>query len=146
MLFAKKTGLLRVGASGALALSLLIASPAVTNAQDYRSYSPRSDRAMSPVDVVSRHLEGLAHRTGSFTSRRERERFDNAIRHLSQFQNQYYRGHFDKGRLDQAINDVQNIVDHNPLDDRARGMLWQDVNDLRAFRATRGAPGGYGYR
>jgi hypothetical protein len=95
--------------------------------------------------MAMHHLEGLAHRTGSFTSGRERSRYDNAIRHLSQFQNRYSRGDFDKDRLDQAINDVQNVVDHNPLDGRARSMLMNDLGQLRAFRASRGH-GGYGYR
>ena len=58
----------------------------------------------------------MANRTGRFTLGRERSRYDHAIRHLSQFQERYYRGDFDKGRLDQAISDVQNVVDYNPLD------------------------------
>lgn len=99
----------------------------------YNSYQPRRE---SPVDRTAQHLEMLAHRTAAFDSGHERGRYDDAIRHLSQFQNDLYRGHFDRGKLDQAIGDVQNVLKHNPLDDRARGMLWNDLNDLRAFRAT----------
>jgi hypothetical protein len=85
-----------------------------------------------------RRLEELAHRTAAFESGHQRGRYDTAIRHLSQFQNDLYRGHFNKGRLDQSIDDVENVIRRNPLDDHARGMLWNDLNDLRAFRATRG--------
>jgi hypothetical protein len=140
--------LLRMGMAGVFGLGLLILPTGRAQAQDPRAYGyGRPDRgAASPVDITVRHLEGLADRTGRFTSGRERSRYDNAIRHLSQFQDRYYRGDFDKDRLDQAISDVQNVVDHNPLDGRARSMLWNDLNRLRGFRASRGYGGGYGYR
>lgn len=125
----------RFGIGGVLALALLVGGISA-RAQGYNSYPPA--RAESPVDQTIHHLEGLAHRTSAFDSGHERSRYDNAIRHLSEFQNGLARGHFDKGRLDQAIGDVQNVVDHNPLDEHARGMLWNDLNNLRAFRATRG--------
>jgi hypothetical protein len=139
--------LLRMGMAGVLGLGLLILPTGRAQAQDPRAYGyGRPDRgAASPVDITVRHLEGLANRTGRFTSGRERSRYDNAIRHLSQFQDRYYRGDFDKDRLDEAISDVQNAVDHNPLDGRARSMLWNDLNRLRGFRASRGYGGGYGY-
>ena len=139
--------LLRMGMAGVFGLGLLILPTEKTQAQDPRAYGyGRPDRGpASPVDSTVRHLEGLANRTGRFTSGRERSRYDNAIRHLSQFQDRYYRGDFDKGRLDQAIGDVQNVVDHNPLDGRARNLLWNDLNQLRGFRASRGF-NGYGYR
>jgi hypothetical protein len=140
--------LLRMGMSGVFGLGLLILPAQHAHAQDPRAYGyGRPDRGpASPVDNTARHLEMLANRTSRFASGRERSRYDNAIRHLSQFQNRFDRGEFDKDRLDQAIGDVQNIVDHNPLDGRARSMLWNDLNDLRAFRASRGFGGGYGYR
>jgi hypothetical protein len=139
--------LLRMGMAGVFGLGLLILPAGKANAQDRRGYEDgRPDRGpVSPVDMTVRHLESLANRTGRFTSGRERSRYDNAIRHLSQFQDRYYRGDFDKGRLDEAISDVQNVVDHNPLDGRARNMLWNDLNQLRGFRASRGF-NGYGYR
>lgn len=143
--------LLRAGIAGVFGVGMLIVPARNAQAQDSRGYGrgyeySRPDRGMdSPVDLTARHLENLAQRTGAFNSGRERARYDNAIRHLSQFQNRYYRGDFDKDRLDQAIADVQNIVDHNPLDGRARSMLWNDLSELRAFRASRGY-GGYGYR
>jgi hypothetical protein len=140
--------LLRMGMAGAFGLGLLILPTGHAQAQDPRGcgYSRPHRGAASPVDITVRHLEGLANRTSRFTSGRERSRYDNAIRHFSQFQDRYYRADFDKDRLDEAIGDVQNVVDHNPLDGRARSMLWNDLNQLRGFRASRGYGGGYGYR
>jgi hypothetical protein len=68
-------------------------------------------------------------------SGKERERFDNARRHLAGFDEELGRRHFDKGRLDEAIGDVQHILDHNRLSDRGREMLQRDVTDLRELRA-----------
>jgi hypothetical protein len=130
----------RCGITGAFALALLVGGSTAAQAQGYRpySYGPPSSRMGSPVDVTTQHLEMLAHRNGSFDSWRERQRYDNAIRHLSDFQSRLYRGYFDKGKLDQAIGDVQNVVNHNALDERGRRILWTDLNNLRTFRAARG--------
>jgi hypothetical protein len=60
------------------------------------------------------------------------------LRHLSQFEDHLFRGRFDKGRLDSAIADVDEVARHNPLDDRARQILFADLNELRTYRATQG--------
>jgi hypothetical protein len=134
----------RMAITTTLALGLLAGSAAVY-AQGFRRYDSRVE---SPAGRTTHDLEMLARHTSPFDSGRERGRYDVAIRHLSQFQNRLDRGHFDKGRLDEAISDVQHVIDHNPLDSRARGMLWRDLQDLRAFRSSRGygfeRP--YGYR
>jgi hypothetical protein len=132
----KSSILKRFGIGGVLALALL-AGGIPASAQGYNSYSQA--RPELPVDQTIHHLEGFAHRTSAFDSGHERSRYDNAIRHLSEFQNGLARGFFDKGKLDQAIGDVQSVVDHNPLDEHARRTLWNDLNNLRAFRATRGS-------
>jgi hypothetical protein len=80
------------------------------------------------------HIESVARVNGAY-SHRERERYDNALRHLGQFQERMRRGYFDKDKLDQAIGDVQNLVDRNPMDGRARDILWRDLGALRSLRA-----------
>jgi hypothetical protein len=138
------------GIRSAMAVALLAGSAGFSNAQGwyradsdryerdhYRDYD-RDRRGSSPVDSTMRDLERFARRTERRNSHRERVRFDNALRNLSKFQDRYYRGHFDKDRLDQAIEDVDNVVKHNPLDQRDRERLWNDLSNLRAFRETRG--------
>jgi hypothetical protein len=65
------------------------------------------------------------------------ERYENATRHLSDFDKEYTKGHFDKDKLDEAINDLKNVVEHNTLDPRARDALSEDLQDLRMMRADR---------
>ena len=62
-------------------------------------------------------------------------RYDNAQHHLSDFDRELTRGHFDKGKLNQAITDVKNLVNHNTLDPDLRDSLTADLRDLRVMRA-----------
>ncbi|HSU32471.1 MAG TPA: hypothetical protein VLJ11_14660 [Bryobacteraceae bacterium] len=94
---------------------------------------PYGERRVGPVEVTIQHIEAIARVNGVY-SHRERERYDNALRHLGQFEERARRGDFDKGKLDQAIGDVQNLVDHNPMDGRARDILWRDLGALRSLR------------
>ncbi len=94
----------------------------------------RGQQYRSPVDQTIRHLERIASYESRWASGHERERLDHAMRHLSEFEARYERGHFDRGRLDDAIHDVQHVVDHNPLDSNARRILVDDLARLRAFR------------
>lgn len=139
------------GIRSALAMTLVAGSAGFAHAQGwyhadsdryerdhYRDYD-RDRRMASPVDATIRDLEQFARRTERRDSHHERVRFDNAIRNLSKFQDRYYRGKFDRGRLDQAIEDVDNVVKHNPLGQYARERLWNDLNNLRAFRDGRGS-------
>jgi hypothetical protein len=66
---------------------------------------------------------------------KEVDRYQNAQRHLSEFDRNFTRGHFDKGKLDTAIDDVKNVVDHNTLNPEGRDALDRDLRDLRTVRA-----------
>lgn len=85
------------------------------------------------VQSVQEHLR----RAASFgrPHGKEYDRFNNAMRHLSEFDAKMSRGHYDRGKLDKAIEDVNNVVRHNHLDRRDRNMLATDVERLRDFRA-----------
>jgi hypothetical protein len=61
-------------------------------------------------------------------------RYENAQKHLSDFDRELTRGNFDKGKLDTAIDDVKNVVDHNSLDPADRDTLRADLSNLRAVR------------
>src|ERR1700748_1881024 len=65
---------------------------------------------------------------------KEVTRYDNAQKHLSEFDRDFTRGHFDKGKLNTAIDDLKNVVDHNTLDPRDRDALTADLRDLRVMR------------
>ncbi|HYM13421.1 MAG TPA: hypothetical protein VEU62_21965 [Bryobacterales bacterium] len=69
---------------------------------------------------------------------RERQRYDNAQRHLSDFDRGLSQGKFDQGKLDTAINDLKNVVEHNTLSSQDRDALTADLRDLRDLRSRRG--------
>jgi hypothetical protein len=69
--------------------------------------------------------------------KKERERYYRAQKALSAFDRRLSKGHFDKGKLDQAIKDVQSVLDHNTLQPSTRDALLRDVADLRAARQRR---------
>src|SRR5258708_2153025 len=78
---------------------------------------------------ISRSLEFERHKG------KEISRYDNAQHHLSDFDRELTRGHFDKGKLDQAIDDVKNLVEHNSLDPDLRDAITSDLRELRVMRA-----------
>jgi hypothetical protein len=87
----------------------------------------------SPVGRTLQDLQAVAGRFPNYGH--QRERYDNAFRHLSEFDRQLRNtGRFDKGILDAAIGDVQNVADHNNMDWRARRVLNHDADDLRRLR------------
>jgi hypothetical protein len=98
-------------------------------AQGYR-FNPEHRR---PVEVTVHDLEEVSAHARS--DGRERERYENAIRHLHEFGERLREGGgFDKGKLDQAIGDVQSVIDHNHLSGMAHDRLFRDVTELRRLR------------
>lgn len=97
----------------------------------------RYDRARDLVSRVQNDLRRAEHFTPP--NGKERERYFNAQHHLSQFDRALARGRFDKDKLDEAIDDVKNVVENNTLSPRDRDMLSADLRDLRELRRTRGA-------
>lgn len=65
----------------------------------------------------------------------DRDHYNAAQKHLSDFDRDLTRRKFNKGRLDDSIGDVQRILDHNTLTPRGRNMLQRDVVELRRLRA-----------
>jgi hypothetical protein len=117
-----------------------IAAPAQYRRRDDDRYGRRERgpyaRARALVGRVQRDLERAERITRAHG--RERERYENAQRHLSQFDERLSRGDFDKDKLDTAIDDVKNVVENNTLPPRARDELRDDLRDLRQMRAVRG--------
>jgi hypothetical protein len=76
-------------------------------------------------------------------SRGEAKRLNKANEELWEFQRKWNAGRFDRHELDDSIAAIQRVVDHNGLDERARSMLWNDVQRLRDFRAQHDGRGYY---
>ncbi len=79
-----------------------------------------------------REASGLARMKGD-----QRERYEHAQGHLSTFDRHLTKGHFDKHELDDAISNVQKILDKNTLQASSRDALMRDISDLRAAREHR---------
>jgi hypothetical protein len=56
---------------------------------------------------------------------------------LFDFESRFDQGRYEKRELDQAINRIQRVVDHNSLDPRDRGALAEDIRRMRDYRAFR---------
>jgi hypothetical protein len=117
-------------AAGVAAVFLALA-PAVHAqfGQDTR-YSPREVTAL--VDRVHDDLNqayGAWHFSNS-----DRDRLNNAEKQLREFAQQWSRGKFDKGDLDDAISAIQHALDNNHMPDRDREALSDDVSRLRRMR------------
>jgi hypothetical protein len=127
-----------------IALSAAVLCPLVSaqrrdrdrDRQDRREERGPYGRARGLVARVMRDLE-QAQRMAPVAGR-QRERYENAQRHLSQFDRSLERGDFDKDKLDEAIGDVHNVVRNNVLSPRSRDVLRDDLEALRSMRAARG--------
>ncbi len=93
-------------------------------------------RALGLIDRVQRDLDRAQQMAP--VAGRQRERYENAHRHLAQFSEKLSRDDFDKGKLDVAIDDVNNVLKGNVLSSQSRDKLRDDLDDLRAMRSARG--------
>jgi hypothetical protein len=97
-------------------------------------------------DVVSRAQNDLR-RAADFARQGEAikkgdqiDRYSNAQRSLSKLDRKLSEGKFDKGDLDEAIEDVKNVVEHNTLSSEDRDALQNDLRELRLLRTSKGRP------
>jgi hypothetical protein len=114
-------------ASTALLSGLAVSLPAADHDRGFQDHArgivDRSQDDLRKAEEFERHKG------------KEVTRYDNAQKHLSDFDREMSKGHFDKGKLDTAIDDLKNVVDHNTLDPEARDALKRDLADLRATRS-----------
>lgn len=89
-------------------------------------------------DLVARVQNDLS-RAEDFTRNNEKERvrYQNVQHHLSEFDRDLRHDHFDKGKLDTAIDDLKNVVKNNTLEGHDRDALASDLSDLRTLRDVR---------
>src|SRR5690348_5783689 len=93
------------------------------------------DRARDLVSRVQADLQRAADFTRN--NEKERERYHNVQNHLSEFDRELRRGKWEKDKLDQAIDDLKNVVKNNTLESHDRDALASDLSDLRTMRDTR---------
>jgi hypothetical protein len=91
--------------------------------------------ARSVIDRTQNDLR----RAEEFERQKHKEisRHENAQKHLSDFDRDYTKGHFDKGKLNTSIDGLKNVVEHNTLNPEDRDALSADLRDLRLVRADR---------
>jgi hypothetical protein len=89
-------------------------------------------------DLVTRVQDDLQ-RAEDFTRNNEKERvrYENVQHHLSEFDRELRRDHFDKGKLDDAIDNLKDVVKNNTLEGHDRDALASDLGDLRTLRDIR---------
>jgi len=93
------------------------------------------DRARDLVSRVQNDLQKAADFTR--TKEKERSRYENVQHHLSEFDRDLSHDHFDKGKLDAAIDNLKDVVKNNTLESHDRDALATDLSDLRTLRDTR---------
>jgi exoribonuclease R len=118
---------------GAIAM-LLLPGWQLLDAQWYPQAGNYQRQSNSSAERTMEDLRQVAQRN-AFTHG-ERERFDHALEHLSQFSRKLYAGRMDRGKLDRSIDDVGNILRHNRIDPRGREILSNDLNELMRYRAN----------
>jgi hypothetical protein len=89
-------------------------------------------------DLVARVQDDLQ-RAADFSrsNQKERSRYENVQHHLSEFDRELRRDHFDKGKLDDSIDNLKDVVKNNTLESRDRDSLATDLSDLRTLRDLR---------
>ncbi len=89
-------------------------------------------------DLVTRVQDDLQ-RAEDFTrnNQKERVRYENVQHHLSEFDRDLRHDHFDKGKLDSAIDNLKDVVKNNTLEGHDRDALAADLSDLRTLRDIR---------
>jgi hypothetical protein len=89
-------------------------------------------------DLVARVQDDLR-RAADFTATKpkERDRYREVQRKLSEFDRDLSRGHFDKGKLDGAIDELRDVIKDNTLESHDRDALVADLADLRTLKDLR---------
>jgi hypothetical protein len=76
----------------------------------------------------------------------ERDHFRRAIEELQRFQYKASRGDFDRGRIDKAIDNLEDLASADQIHPQYRRLLRQRLYELRSFREDLRDRRYYGYR
>lgn len=117
-----------------LAMTVAVSLPAMAANSAFQQYESGWGDIRGLVDRTQADLRAagdIQH------GKEERDRYKHAQKSLSTFDRHLSKGRFDKDKLDDAISDIQSVLDHNTLQASSRDALIRDVADLRAARARR---------
>jgi hypothetical protein len=120
-----------------LGLGLIMSGAAPLPAAGHSAFQQYGNDWSDIRGLVDRTQSDLRAAADLEHGKKERERYYRAQKALSAFDRRLSKGHFDKGKLDQAIRDVKSVLDHNTLQPSSRDALLRDVADLRAARERR---------
>ncbi len=110
---------------------LIVSSASAQYPREERRYE-RPDGGFNVIRAVQGDLERVASR--GRMGGRERNRIDQALRSLNDFERDLSRGRFDRHDLDKAIGRVDDVVRRGAIDNHERNILIGDLNRLRQFR------------
>jgi hypothetical protein len=86
-------------------------------------------------DLVAKTQEDLKRASEFMRSKnKERTRYEKAQHALSEFDRKLAKGDFDKGKLDEALDELKEVVKDNTLESRDRDALTTDLAALRAVK------------
>lgn len=117
-----RTPLLAVALGAALSVSS-VASPQ-WHEREHEGLRGLVERTQADLNSAA----GMAH------GKSQVDRYQHAEDELSSFDRKLSKGHFDKDRLDKAIENIKSVLEHNTLDPGLRDALRRDLTDLRMAR------------
>ena len=118
-----------------VAAGLCLGTATSASAEDHDYYHRDGVDLRSLIDRTQNDLRAAADLEHG---NKQHDRYKNAQDHLSDFDRSLSKGKFNKDRLDSAINDLKNLLDHNTLQASTRDALQQDIEQLRSAREHRG--------
>ncbi len=122
--------------TAAILLVALAATGALFAEDRYPDRRPRSPgmygRYSDPVGQTLRDVQSVWSR--SRVDRHETQHFRNVVDSLQRFQYDAARGRFDRGRLDHAIDNLNDLAQADQIHPQGRHLLRQRLYDLRSFR------------
>jgi hypothetical protein len=108
-----------------------------------------SGSALALAQEVPGGLRGLVERTQTdlhaaadfeLNAHKQIDRYQKAETQLSDFDRDLTHGHFDKGKLNDSIHAVKDVLQHNTLTPELRSSLTQDLHDLEVARVEHSKP------
>lgn len=112
-------------------LALVSAAPVLAAPSAWQEPEEWHQHLRATVDRTQNDLQAAAQLE---QKPKEHERYRHAQERLSDFDRKLSRGHFDNGKLKDAIGAIEDVLDHNTLQASTRDALRADLQDLQAAR------------